>query len=178
MSRQVEDREYPLSSQDELLVVEVRGLMIDPTSQVPVVILFQKDSGLLLPIWIGLLEASAIALGLEGAVAPRPMTHDLLKSAFERFGVMVDRAVISSLRENTFFATLWGRAADSSVAEFDCRPSDAIALALRFDAPIYVTRSVLEAAKAIQITAGLHDEDLLTTSLDSLDSSDLGKYTM
>src|SRR6185436_15479539 len=121
------------------LRVEIKGLMLDPSSNIPIVILRDTESQLFLPIWIGVFEANAIALRIEGVEPPRPMTHDLLRLVLEKLGATVEKIVISDLRESTFFALIHLRQGGQSVA-VDARPSDAIALALRTEAPIYVLR--------------------------------------
>lgn len=170
-----------MTSVDDLIEMQIRGLMLDPTSKVPVVVLHEVGGSLLLPIWIGLFEANAIALHLESITPPRPMTHDLLRAVFEHFGAKVDRLVISDLIENTFHATLWGSRledAQDHEVQLDCRPSDGIALALRFEAPVFVCRDVLDRAQAIDLTKDLSDQEIAAKWLESLDPSDLGKYTM
>lgn len=136
--------------------VTVRGLTVDPSTNAPIVILKAEGGTRLLPIWIGLFEANAIALQMENISTQRPMTHDLLKNLVELLGATVERAVVDNLRENTFFATIYLR---SGVQEMrlDARPSDAIALALRAGAPLYVTRDVLERSRGFELTEDLGD---------------------
>jgi hypothetical protein len=157
--------------------MEIKGLMLDPTSNVPIVILRDEASQLLLPIWIGVFEANAIALRLEGVETPRPMTHDLLRALLDTVQAQVRKVVISDLRDNTFYALIHLRY-DERDLEVDSRPSDAIALALRAEAPIFVLRAVLDRAKAVDLAAEMSDEDKLRKWLEEISPEDLGKYTM
>jgi bifunctional DNase/RNase len=157
--------------------MEIKGLMLDPSSNVPIVILKETDSQLFLPIWIGVFEANAIALRIEGVEPPRPMTHDLLRSALEQLGARVEKIVISDLRDNTFFALIHLRREESSIT-VDARPSDAIALALRANAPIYVLRTVMEKAQAVDLATQATDEEKLPKWLEQISPEELGKYTM
>ncbi len=155
----------------------VKGLMLDPSSNSPIVILREQDSDLFLPIWIGAFEASAIQLRIEGIEPPRPMTHDLLTSVLTTLGAVVTRVVISDLKENTFFATLHVQRGGETW-EVDSRPSDALAVALRVEAPVFVRKSVLDQAHAVDLTARASDDEKLKKWLDDLTPEDLGKYTM
>ena len=166
-----------MSDPDTLVRMEIKGLMLDPTSNIPIVVLREQGGQIFLPIWIGVFEANAIALRIEGIEPPRPLTHDLLRSVFAHFQIEVQRVVISDLRENTFFALIEVRrnGEDSAI---DARPSDAIALALRTDTPIFVRRDVLDRAKAVDLATHAVDEDKLKQWLEELNPDDLGKYTM
>lgn len=169
-----------MSNPNEELQVEIKGLMLDPSSNVPIVILRDIQSQLFLPIWIGVFEANAIALRLEKVEPPRPMTHDLLRSVVEQLGGTVEKIVISDLKESTFFAVIHVRNAhdqERSTA-IDARPSDAIALALRTESPIYVLRSVLDKAQAVDLATEASDEEKLKKWLEEISPEDLGKYTM
>jgi bifunctional DNase/RNase len=166
-----------MSNPNDELQVEIKGLMLDPSSNVPIVILRDIGSQLFLPIWIGVFEANAIALRLEAVEPPRPMTHDLLRSLVEQLGGRVEKIVISDLRESTFFATIHIRNHDSSLA-LDARPSDAIALALRTSSPIFVLRSVLDKAQAVDLATEATDEDKLKKWLEEISPDELGKWTM
>lgn len=159
------------------LRVEIKGLMLDPTSNVPIVILRDIESQLFLPIWIGVFEANAIALRIEGVEPPRPMTHDLLRAIVETLGGSVEKIVISDLKESTFFAVIHVRRGEDSVA-IDARPSDAIALALRTEAPIFVLRSVLDKAQAVDLATEISDEEKLRKWLEEISPEELGKWTM
>jgi bifunctional DNase/RNase len=133
--------------------VEVSRVALDPTSRSPVVLLEDKEHNFALPIWIGPAEAHAIASRLEGVESPRPLTHDLMKSVMEQVGVGLQRVIIRELRDNTYYASivlLW----DGDEVEVDSRPSDAIALAVRFDQPIFVNRSLLEGQTALHLREG------------------------
>ena len=126
--------------------VRIRGLMMDPSTKMPIVVLNDLAGEVVLPIWVGLFEANAIALEIEKATTPRPMTHDLLRSAIAGLNARVTRVVVGSLREDTFHATVWMDQGGEVVA-LDARPSDAIALALRSDCPIFVSKEVFDHAR-------------------------------
>ena len=166
-----------MSNPNEELQVEIKGLMLDPSSNVPIVILRDIRSQLFLPIWIGVFEANAIALRLEGVDPPRPMTHDLLRSVVEELGGEVEKIVISDLKESTFFARIHVRNQDRSLS-IDARPSDAIALALRTSSPIFVLQSVLDRAQAVDLTSDATDEEKLKKWLEEINPEELGKWTM
>lgn len=157
--------------------MEIKGLMLDPTSNVPIVILRDEESEVFLPIWIGVFEANAIALRLEDVDTPRPMTHDLLRSAFESLGAHVEKIVISDLKDNTFYARIHVQT-NGTAAEIDARPSDAIALALRTSAPIFVLQPVLDKAQAVDLATQASDEEKLKKWLEEVNPEDLGKYEM
>ena len=160
------------------LDVEIRGLILDPVSNTPIVILKKPDENLFLPIWIGVFEANAIALQLEGVQTPRPMTHDLLRSAVESLGGTVEAVLVHALVENTFHATITVRRGDGSTIELDARPSDAIALALRCGARIRVSPQVFSEAHAVDFREGEDEEKRLRDWLESLTPEQLGKYKM
>ncbi len=166
-----------MSDPSQELKVEIRGLMLDPSSNVPIVILRDIESQLFLPIWIGVFEANAIALKIEGVEPPRPMTHDLLRLLLEQLGAQVEKIVISDLKESTFFAVIHVKHDGRSVS-IDARPSDAIALALRTEAPIYVLRAVLDKAQAAELATDAGDEDRLKKWLEEISPEELGKWTM
>src|SRR3954447_10198234 len=126
--------------------VKIRALMMDPNSGTPIIILKDVQSDTMLPIWVGAYEANAIALEIEKISPPRPMTHDLLRNLITELGVQVERVVVTSLRDNTFFAVIEMRMSDGNRMVLDSRPSDAIALALRADCPIYVDSEVIKAS--------------------------------
>src|SRR5712692_9689301 len=127
--------------------VKIRALMMDPNSGTPIVILKDVDSDTMLPIWVGAYEANAIALEIEKIAPPRPMTHDLLRNLIIELGIQVERVVVTSLRDNTFFAVIEMRMRDGNRMVLDSRPSDAIALALRADCPIFVDVDVIQASR-------------------------------
>jgi uncharacterized protein len=155
--------------------MEIKGLMLDPNTNVPIVVLHDKGGDVLLPIWIGVFEANAIALRLENVETQRPMTHDLLRSTFEKLGAEVEKVVISELRDSTFYARIHVQRNGDAI-EIDARPSDAIALALRSQAPIFVLAPVLEAAQAVNLATT--DEEKLREWLEKVKPEDLGKYEM
>ncbi len=157
--------------------MEIKGLMLDPASNVPIVILRDTESQLFLPIWIGVFEANAIALRIEGVEPPRPLTHDLLRQVLDHLGATVEKIVISDLRESTFFAVIHLRQGELAVP-VDARPSDAIALALRANAPIFVLRSVLDKAQAADLATEVKDEEKLKKWLEEISPEELGKWTM
>ena len=127
--------------------VKIRALMMDPNSGTPIIILKDVSSDTMLPIWVGAYEANAIALEIEKIAPPRPMTHDLLRNLITELGIQVERVVVTSLRDNTFFAVIEMRHSDGARMVLDSRPSDAIALALRADCPIYVDMEVIKASR-------------------------------
>lgn len=164
----------------QLVPMSIKGLMLDPVSNSPIVVLKDEEEKFFLPIWVGIFEANAIALQLENVETPRPMTHDLLRTAIGELGARVTRIVINDLRDSTFFAqirVIVSRSGEDRTLELDARPSDAIALALRTEAPIYVAQSVLDQAQTI--TPDDEDQDEKTkTWFEQLDSEELGKYKM
>jgi bifunctional DNase/RNase len=166
-----------MSDPNQELRVEIRGLMLDPSSNVPIVILRDTQSQLFLPIWIGVFEANAIALKIEGVEPPRPMTHDLLRLMLDQLGAQVEKIVISDLKESTFFAVIHVKHGGQSLP-IDARPSDAIALALRAEAPIFVLRSVLDKAQAAELATDVSDEERLKKWLEEISPDELGKWTM
>jgi hypothetical protein len=155
----------------------IKGLMVDPVTHMPIIILRDREGQRVLPIWVGIFEANAIALQMENISTPRPMTHDLLRHAIEDLGGTVTKIVIADLRDNTFFALIHVQTATDSLA-IDARPSDAIALALRAQAPIFVEESVIDNAKGIDFGADRADSERLQKWLESLDPEELGKYKM
>ena len=155
----------------------IKGLMVDPVTNVPIVILRDKDGQKVLPIWVGIFEANAIALQIENISTPRPMTHDLLRNIIQDLKASVQKIVVCDLQENTFYALIYLGLNGDTVA-IDARPSDAIALALRTRAPIFVEETVIDHAKTVDFTADRSDTDRLQKWLESLDPEDLGKYKM
>ena len=143
--------------------VKIRALMMDPNSGTPIIILKDVGSDTMLPIWVGAYEANAIALEIEKIAPPRPMTHDLLRNLIVELGVQVDRVVVTSLRDNTFFAVIEMRNSEGNRMVLDSRPSDAIALALRADCPIYVDMEVIKASQN-KMPADESEEPELATS--------------
>ena len=127
--------------------VKIRGLMMDPSSGTPIIILKDINSETMLPIWVGAYEANAIALEIEKISPQRPMTHDLLRNVILEMGASVERVVVTELRDNTFFATINMKDRAGEPVMIDARPSDAIALALRVDCPIFVNEEVIRASR-------------------------------
>lgn len=160
------------------VVLRLRGLILDPNSESPVLILREEEQGIFLPIWIGTFEASAIAMALEGITPARPMTHDLLASALEALDGELVRIEISALVEGTFHARLLVDTGAGERREIDARPSDAIALAVRTGAPIWAAREVLAGAMRTSRAAEAPDEERLREWLANASPSDLGKYPM
>jgi bifunctional DNase/RNase len=157
--------------------MKIRGLMVDPSTQQPIVILKDLDGNTVLPIWVGLFEASAIALEVEKATTARPMTHDLLRNLIHGLNAQVQRVVVSELRNDTFFAVIWLEQAGETIT-IDARPSDALALALRSDCPIFVSEDVLRTAKVIPNPADKASPEYLKNWLENLNDEDLGRYKM
>ncbi|RMG60564.1 MAG: bifunctional nuclease family protein [Deltaproteobacteria bacterium] len=157
--------------------VRVLGITIDPVTNSPIVILRDLEKKVTLPIWIGILEANSIAMELEKMKLPRPMTHDLLKNVISEFGGKVLRVEITDLRENTYYAVIYLKQGEKTL-QIDSRPSDAIALALRCDAPIYVYESVFEKAFSIEGEESEEAKDRWTKLLEMLDPEDFTKYKM
>jgi len=155
----------------------IKGLMVDPITNMPIIILRDREGQKVLPIWVGVFEANAIALQIENVVTPRPMTHDLLKNVITDLNGTVERIVVSDLRDNTFYAMIHLVVNGSPVA-VDSRPSDAIALALRTKAPIFVEERVIDHAKSIDFAPEKSDTERLQRWLESLDPEELGKYKM
>lgn len=158
--------------------VRIRGLMVDPSTNMPIVVLKDIASDTVMPIWVGMFEANAIAIEIEKVAAPRPMTHDLTKDLIRHLNAELERVVITELRNDTFLAVLWLRQAGELIS-IDARPSDAIALALRADCPIYVSEPVMQAAKLT--SSGLPEgptAEQLRGWLEGLNDEDLGRYKM
>jgi bifunctional DNase/RNase len=155
----------------------IKGLMVDPVTNMPIVVLRDAEGERVLPIWVGVFEANAIALQIENVSTPRPMTHDLLRNVITDLKGTVERIVVTDLKENTFYALIYLRVAGDVVA-VDARPSDAIALALRAKAPIFVEESVIENARSADTSPDRSDADRLQKWLESLSAEDLGKYKM
>lgn len=157
--------------------MKIRGLMMDPVTSMPIVIL--KDGGSnVLPIWVGVYEANAIALEIEKVSTPRPMTHDLIRNLLIGFGAGIRKVVVNELKDDTFFAVIWVER-EGQLMSVDSRPSDALALALRLDCPIFVDDSVLKSAKtASAMSDKLNTNAELRKYLESLGDEDLGRYKM
>jgi bifunctional DNase/RNase len=155
----------------------IRGLLLDPVSNSPIVILKDVSGETVLPIWVGVYEANAIALEMEKVSTPRPMTHDLIKNVLTGLEAQVHKVVVTELREDTFYAVIWLERS-GEVVSVDSRPSDALALALRVDCPIFVDDLVLKSSKlAANLSDRLNSDDLRKW-LEGLNDEDLGKYKM
>ena len=162
------------------LEMKVRGLALDPMSNMPIIILRDEDDKRSLPIWVGIFEANAIALELEKIATPRPMTHDLIKNILEAIDARVVKVMVTDLKDNTFFAVLHLQVGETEYT-VDSRPSDAIALALRVAAPIFVDEEVVRKAKSIEVTkegetVKADDPERLREWLENIKPEDFGKF--
>lgn len=160
--------------------MKVTGLTIDPFTSMPIIILKDEEERNVLPIWIGLIEASAIATELEKIQLSRPMTHDLLRNILQALGVEVNRVAVTDLADNTFYARIYLQHNGRDI-ELDARPSDAIAVALRTKAPIFVEKTVVDKSRKIDLSKDT-DEELKKQKwaeiLENLNPEDFGKYKM
>lgn len=157
--------------------MKIRGLMMDPVTNMPIVVLKDVSGDAVLPIWVGVYEANAIALEIEKVATPRPMTHDLIKNVLVGLNTQVHKVVVSELREDTFYAIIWMER-DGHIISVDSRPSDALALALRLDCPIYVEENVLKSTKLASSINERVSSDELRKWLEGLNDEDLGRYKM
>ena len=157
--------------------MKIRGLMMDPVTNMPIVVLKDLNGNAILPIWVGIYEANAIALEIEKVSTPRPMTHDLIKTLLLGLGTGIRKVVVSELKDDTFYAVIW-LDKDGDLISVDSRPSDALALALRLDCPIYVDESVLKSSKRSNAAADKVSDEEQRRWLESLDDEDLGRYKM
>ena len=157
--------------------MKIRGLMMDPVTHMPIVILKDVGSETVLPIWVGVYEANAIALEIEKVTTPRPMTHDLIKNVLAGLEALVHKVVVTELKEDTFYAVIWLER-EGRVVSIDSRPSDALALALRMDCPIFVEEQVLKNSKQAANLSDRVTSDELRKWLEGLGDDDLGKYKM
>jgi bifunctional DNase/RNase len=156
--------------------MKIRGLLMDPVTNTPIVILRDSGSETVLPIWVGVYEANAIALEIEKVSTPRPMTHDLIKNVLAGLDARVHKVVVTELKDDTFYAVIWMER-DGKIISVDSRPSDALALALRVDCPIFVEEEVLKTSKKATATSETTSEELLKW-LEGLNDEDLGHYKM
>jgi bifunctional DNase/RNase len=160
------------------LEMKIRGLMMDPVTNMPIVILKDVGSANVLPIWVGIYEANAIALEIEKVSTPRPMTHDLIKTLLLGLDAGIQKVVVNELRDDTFFAVIWVQR-NGELISVDSRPSDALALALRLDCPIFVDDSVLKSSKLASTVADrVSTNQELRRWLENLGDEDLGRYKM
>ncbi|MDZ7639998.1 MAG: bifunctional nuclease family protein [Bryobacterales bacterium] len=157
--------------------MKIRGLMMDPVTQMPIVILKDVGGNTILPIWVGIYEANAIALEIEKVTTPRPLTHDLIKTLLLGMEASLRKVVVSELRDDTFYAVIWLER-EGKLMTIDSRPSDALALALRLDCPIYVDDQVLQSSKANASASEKATSDELKRWLENLGDEDLGRYKM
>jgi uncharacterized protein len=157
--------------------MKIRGLMMDPVTNMPIVVLKDLSGNTILPIWVGIYEANAIALEIEKVSTPRPMTHDLIKILLHGLGTGIRKVVVSELKDDTFYAVIW-LDKDGDLISVDSRPSDALALALRLDCPIYVEETVLKSSKASAASADKVTTEDTRRWLESLNDEDLGPYKM
>jgi bifunctional DNase/RNase len=156
--------------------MKIRGLLMDPVTNTPIVILRDSGSETVLPIWVGVYEANAIALEIEKVSTPRPMTHDLIKNVLAGLDARVHKVVVTELKDDTFYAVIWMER-DGKIISVDSRPSDALALALRVDCPIFVEEEVLKTSKKATATSETTSEELRKW-LEGLNDEDLGHYKM
>jgi uncharacterized protein len=169
---ELERQEIPMEVE-----MTIRGLLMDPVTQMPIVILKDVAGDSVLPIWVGVYEANAIALEMEKVSTPRPMTHDLIKNVLTGLETQVHKVVVTELREDTFYAVIWLERS-GEVISIDSRPSDALALALRVDCPIFVDDLVLKTSKQAANANDRLSADELRKWLEGLNDEDLGKYKM
>ena len=157
--------------------MKIRGLMMDPVTNMPIVILKDANGGQILPIWVGIYEANAIALEIEKVSTPRPMTHDLIKNVLTGLQAGVRKVVVNELRDDTFYAVIWVEK-NGAMISIDSRPSDALALALRLDCPIYVDDQVLRTSKSTATVSDKVSNEELRRWLEGLNDEDFGRYKM
>ena len=157
--------------------MKIRGLMMDPVTNNPIVVLKDVNGTAILPIWVGIYEANAIALEIEKVATPRPMTHDLIRNLLFGLETGVKKVVVSELKEDTFYAVIWLER-NGQMISVDSRPSDALAIALRLDCPIYVEEAVLKTSKDATAMAEAGNNQELKKWLENLSDEDLGRYKM
>lgn len=157
--------------------MKIRGLMMDPVTNMPIVVLKDVSGNAILPIWVGVYEANAIALEIEKVQTPRPMTHDLIRNLLLGLNVRVKKVVVNDLKDDTFYALIWMER-DGRLMSIDSRPSDALALALRVDCPIFVEEDVLKNSRIASAVAEKTTSEELRKWLENLSDEDLGRYKM
>lgn len=157
--------------------MHISGLMMDPVTNMPIVVLRDDDSTRTLPIWIGMFEAHAVAMQLENTSPARPMTHDLISQVIQAFGARVDEVHVTDVQDGTFYAVLFLTTSKGETLALDARPSDALALALRTKVPVLVAEHVVSTAATLE-SPRTEDQDRLQRWLESLDPDDMGKYKM
>jgi bifunctional DNase/RNase len=167
-------------SEEVIVNMRILGLIFDPNLNTTVVVLLDPEQERVLPIWIGPMEGNAIAIGMEKVDTPRPMTHDLMKNFLEQFQVAVNKVVITDLKDDTFYASIYLRV-DGKELGLDARPSDAIALAVRVEAPIYCAERVMTAAAELGLLkqrSDFSESEDMKRWLEGLNPDDFGKYKM
>jgi bifunctional DNase/RNase len=157
--------------------MKIRGLMMDPMTNMPIVVLKDLAGEAVLPIWVGIYEANAIALEIEKVTTPRPMTHDLIKVLLTGLDTSIKKVVVSELKDDTFYALIWLER-NGELISVDSRPSDALALALRHDCPIYVEDRVLQTSKNSTTVSEKVNNEELRKWLENLNDEDMGRYKM
>ena len=157
--------------------MKIRGLMMDPVTNMPIVVLKDINGNAILPIWVGIYEANAIALEIEKVSTPRPMTHDLIKLLLLGMSTGIRKVVVNELKDDTFYAVIWLEK-DGELISVDSRPSDALALALRLDCPIYVEEQVLKSSKQAGNVGDKINNDEMRRLLEGLNDEDFGRYKM
>jgi bifunctional DNase/RNase len=157
--------------------MKIRGLMMDPMTNMPIVVLKDLSGESVLPIWVGIYEANAIALEIEKVTTPRPMTHDLIKVVLMGLDTSIRKVVVNELKDDTFYAMIWLER-DGRLISVDSRPSDALALALRHDCPIYVEEKVLQSSRSSATVSEKVNNEELRKWLENLNDEDLGRYKM
>ncbi len=156
--------------------MRIQGLMLDPFTNMPLLVLRDPQTDAKLPIWVAVFEADAIATELERVTSPRPKTHDLLRNVMQELGGTLERITVTDLDADGIFYALLAIRTPNGTVELDARPSDAVALALRCDAPIFAEQSVIDAAQRIDLTQGHKDSERLRAWLHSLSETEIGKY--
>jgi bifunctional DNase/RNase len=157
--------------------MKIRGLMMDPVTNMPIVVLKDPSGDAVLPIWVGIYEANAIALEIEKVATPRPMTHDLIKNVLMGLETRVHKVVVTELRDDTFFAVIWIER-EGRYISIDSRPSDALAIAMRLDCPIYVDDEVLKSSKLAATVSDRVSNEELRKLLENMNDEDFGRYKM
>jgi hypothetical protein len=157
--------------------MKIRGLMMDPMTNMPIVVLKDLSGDSVLPIWVGIYEANAIALEIEKVTTPRPMTHDLIKVVLMGLDTSIRKVVVNELKDDTFYAMIWLER-EGHLISVDSRPSDALALALRHDCPIFVEEKVLQSSRNSATVSEKVNNEELRKWLENLNDEDLGRYKM
>lgn len=157
--------------------MKIRGLLMDPVTNMPIVVLKDVNGTAILPIWVGIYEANAIALEIEKVATPRPMTHDLIRNLLFGLEAGVKKVVVNDLKEDTFYAVIWLER-NGEMISVDSRPSDALAIALRLDCPIYVAETVLKTSKTVTSVGDVANNEELRRVLENLNDEDFGRYKM